>query len=318
MKVAVIGCGHWGKNHVRSFARLGALDSVCDPNAALARSLADEYGAVACGFDEALARPINGVVLATPATTHADLAIRAFAAGKHVLVEKPLAMSVAEAEAVLQAAEAAGKRLMVGHLLHYHPAFVAAKRLVHEDQLGQLRHIHSTRRSFGKVRAEEDVVWSFAPHDISMVLALAQAEPTTVQCVARSFLQQGIADNAALHLDFANGISAQILVSWADPAKEQRLVAVGTEGMLVFDDTKPWSEKLVLHKHGFDLTTQPPGLRRADPTPVPLQEGEPLLNECQHFLNLMAGTAPDITDGPEALAVLSVLERASAPVSAGS
>ena len=226
--IAVIGCGHWGKNLVRNFSELGALVAVCDPNDKLAKTYAKEHNVDNLSFTAIINdAAIEGVVLAVPAPLHASMAIEAMNAGKHVYVEKPLAMNKIEAAAMIASAKKNNVQLMVGHLLQYHPVFMAVRGLVDSGELGSLSYIYSNRLSFGKVRSEEDVIWSFAPHDISMVLSLTGEEPELVRTESSCILQPNIADTATVHMEFKSALKAHISVSWLHPYKEQKLVVVG-------------------------------------------------------------------------------------------
>ena len=304
-RVAVIGCGAWGRNLVRAHASLGSLVAVVDADPGMAAAQAELYGVTARTVEEVVADPeIDAVVIAAPAIAHAELARRVVAAGKHVFVEKPLALTVPDAEAVVAEAEAAGVVLMVGHLLQYHPAFLALRDLVAEGRLGELRYLYSNRLNLGRIRQEENSLWSFAPHDLSMLLALVGEEPDEVTATGGYFLHPDIADVTTTHLSFPSGPQAHVFVSWLHPFKEQRLVVVGSDAMAVFDDTQDWAEKLVVFDHGVDWVDGVPTADRAEPTPIALPAAEPLKLECQHFLDCVAtGTAPR-TDGHEGLRVL--------------
>ncbi|MDB9951852.1 Gfo/Idh/MocA family oxidoreductase [Porticoccaceae bacterium] len=310
--IAVIGCGHWGKNLVRNFAELGALAAVCDPNDKLAQSYAEQYNVGNLSFAAILANPaIEGVVLAVPAPLHASMAIEVMKATKHVYVEKPLAMNRIEAEAMIASAKKNGVQLMVGHLLQYHPIFMAVRELVESGELGALSYVYSNRLSFGKVRSEEDVIWSFAPHDISMILSLTGQEPEMVRTESSCILQPDIADTATVHMEFKSALKAHVSVSWLHPFKEQKLVVVGQGGMAVFDDTKPWNEKLALYRHIVQTTGGLPNLEKAEVEYLEVPQSEPLKNECQHFINVVSENAVPLTDGDEGLRVLKVLSAAS-------
>ncbi len=312
MRVAVIGCGYWGKNLVRNFADLGALAAICDPDEETAGQLSARFGAPVRELAAVLGDPsIAGVAIAAPAAQHAALARAAIAAGKHVFVEKPLALTVAEAEQVCALAERHDRRLMVGHLLQYHPAFVALRELVREGSLGRLQYLCSNRLNLGKVRREEDILWSFAPHDLSMILSLVGAEPSEVTASGGYYLHQTIADVTTTHLAFPGGERAHVFVSWLHPFKEQKLVVIGDRGMAVFDDSKGWDEKLLRYPHRIEWRQTMPVPQRAEATPVKLVEAEPLELECRHFLECLASGARPRTDGPEGLRVLRVLARAS-------
>lgn len=312
VRVAVIGCGHWGKNHVRNFAQLGALEAVVDARKATVDELIQRHGGRALTLDEALSdRGIDAVVCATPAATHFEIGRRALEAGKHVLIEKPLALELGQAEALCALAERLDRRLMVGHLLQYHPAFLKLKDLIREGRLGRLQYIYSNRLNLGQIRREEDILWSFAPHDISMILSMVGSDPVSVEAVGGYFLHNAIADVTTTHLAFPGGERAHVFVSWLHPNKEQRLVVVGANAMAVFDDAEPWERKLLLYPHRVEWRDNQPIPSKADAIPVPLEQKEPLREECLHFLDsVRTGTRPR-TDGREGLRVLGVLTRAT-------
>lgn len=312
-RVAVVGCGAWGKNHVRTHASMGTLAAVVDPDRSVAAQHAETYGVSAASLDEVLADPtIDGIVVAAPAADHARLALRALEAGKHTFVEKPLALTVADAEQVVAAASLAGRTLMVGHLLQYHPAFGALRDLVATGVLGEVRYLYSNRLNLGQFRQEENSLWSFAPHDLSMILSLVGDEPDGVWATGSTFLSTEVADVTTTHLTFSTGPRAHVFVSWLHPFKEQRLVVVGSEAMAVFDDRQDWPEKLQIFRHGVEWTDGRPTPVRAESELVPIPVREPLREECEHFVRcIVEGTTPR-TDGAEGLRVLRVLARAQA------
>ncbi|OAN55158.1 oxidoreductase [Magnetospirillum moscoviense] len=318
-RLAVIGCGYWGKNLVRNFAALGALEAVSDRDGALAARIAAQYHVRPLTVPEILAEPgIGAVVIATPAETHATLVRETLEAGKHVFVEKPLALSVTDAEALVTLAERAGCVLMVGHLMQYHPAFLALKTLcVENGRLGRLQYIYSNRLNLGKIRTEENTLWSFAPHDISMILSLFPGELEQVTTVGHSYLHRTIADVTTTHLTFKSGQAAHIFVSWLNPFKEQRLVVVGDQGMAVFEDTRPWPEKLKLFPHKVEWHNGVPEASKAESIDIPVEPGEPLTLECTHFLDCAATGARPRTDGAEGLRVLRVLDASQRAMEAG-
>jgi UDP-2-acetamido-3-amino-2,3-dideoxy-glucuronate N-acetyltransferase len=222
-----------------------------------------------------------------------------------------LAMNNLEADRMIASAEENGVQLMVGHLLQYHPIFMALRTLVESGEMGALQYIYSNRLSFGKVRSEEDVIWSFAPHDISMILSLTGHEPYSVRTEYTSILQPDIADAAIVHMAFKSGLKAHISVSWLHPYKEQKLVVVGKNAMAVFDDTKPWGEKLALYRHVVRSSESLPSLEKAEVEYVEVSQSEPLRNECQHFVDVVSGDVTPLTNGKEGLGVLNVLSAAS-------
>lgn len=310
--IAVVGCGHWGKNLVRNFAELGSLSALCDPDHEVAKKLASQYEVKNLSFVEILSDPaIKGVVLAVPAPLHASMAIKVMNAGKHAYVEKPLAMNNLEAQKMIASAEENGMRLMVGHLLQYHPIFIALRTLVESGEIGALQYIYSNRLSFGKIRSEEDVIWSFSPHDISMILSLTGQEPETVRVESSSILQPDIADIATVHMEFKSGLKAHVSASWLHPFKEQKLVVIGDRAMAVFDDTKPWAEKLALYSHIVESLGGLPTLEKAEVKYLEVSQSEPLRNECQHFVDVVSGNIMPLTNGEEGLGVLNVLSAAS-------
>lgn len=310
--IGVVGCGHWGKNLVRNFAKLNALNSICDPNSELAEKYAAQYNVRNLSFEEIISdASIKGVVLAVPAPLHAPMAIEAINAGKHVYVEKPLAMNEKEAENMLSLALHNKVFLMVGHLLQYHPIFIKARAIVESGKLGKLNYIYSNRLSFGKVRSEEDVIWSFAPHDISMILSIAKEDIQHVKTESSCILQKNIADIATIHMLFESGLKAHIAVSWIHPYKEHKLVIIGELGAIIFDDTMPWNKKLAYFNHNIDLKEKIPQLNKSEVEYIELEESEPLRNECQHFIDVVNNNAKPITDGEEGLRVLRVLTASS-------
>ncbi|MGD8818084.1 MAG: Gfo/Idh/MocA family oxidoreductase, partial [Acidobacteriota bacterium] len=313
VSIAVIGCGYWGRNLVRNFHQIGALASVCDVDSEVATEQARRCGVAARDLEEILADDtIAAVAIAAPAAAHAELAGQALRAGKHVFVEKPLALRATDAEELIALAEERDRVLMVGHLLHYHPAFLALRELIAAGRLGRLQYIYSNRLNLGKIRREENVFWSFAPHDISMILALTGEMPSSVSAKGASYLHNVIADVTNTYLSFPSGINAHIFVSWLHPYKDQKLVVVGSEGMAVFDDTKPWSEKLRLYAHRIGWRDGAPEAERAEAELIRLAEAEPLRLECEHFLECVESGQRPRTDGAEGLAVLRVLEAAEA------
>jgi predicted dehydrogenase len=307
-KVAVVGCGYWGKNLVRNFAELSGLGAVVDGNPDVAAAMSAQHGAPAMTYEQVLADPnISGVVIAAPAEAHAPLALQAFAAGKHVYVEKPIAMSLDEAYAMKRAGEAAGRVLMVGHLLRYHPAFEALLALVQRGDIGKLRYAYSNRLSLGKFRVEENALWSFAPHDVSMLLALFGEAPTSVHINGGAYVTPGIEDENRIDMTFADGRRAHVFASWLHPFKEHRLVVVGETGMAVFEDSVAGPEKLRLYRHSIDQSGREPIATKAEFVPVPYENGEPLKRECAHFLECCTTGQKPRTDAAEAIAVLAVL-----------
>lgn len=317
--IAVVGCGQWGRHHVRNFAELGVLRWVCDRDEAALAAAGRRY----CGlrltvqFADVLADPeVAGVVLATPASLHAAQARAALEAGKDVLVEKPLALSYGDACELVALAEARGRILMVGHVLEYHPAVTLLERLVADGALGRVWYIYSTRLNLGQVRREENILWSFAPHDISIILHLSGADPLTVAAAGGSYLSKGIADVTVTHLAFADGLRAHIFVSWLHPYKEQRLVVVGDAKMAVLDGVAR-DGKLKIYDKGITWRDGAPTVRETAETTLFVDDTEPLRLECEAFVEAIVRRAPPKTDGWSALRVLRVLEAAQVSLDQG-
>lgn len=309
-KISVIGCGYWGKNLVRNFAELGVLHSVCDANQELATQAEKTYAVPNYSLDAVLKSDCDGVVIAAPAAQHFGLTQRALNAGKHVFVEKPLSLKVEEAKKLCDLSQQINKKLMVGHLLQYHSAFLELKCLIKKGNLGRLQYIYSNRLNLGKFRNEENILWSFAPHDISMILGLAGVLPESVFATGACHLNPRIHDVTTTHMSFKNGIEAHIFVSWLHPYKEQKLIVVGDRGMAVFDDGLPWGEKLKLYPHQVAWVDGLPHPKKADVIHVPLEVSEPLKLECQHFIECIAQNYTPRTDGAEGLRVLQVIDAA--------
>lgn len=310
-RVGVVGTGYWGRNLLRNFDALGALAALCDANPAAVGEFAPKYPAARAypRFADMLADDdVEAVAIATPSHTHGALVAEALAAGRHVYCEKPLCLDVGEAEQLEAEAERQGLTLMVGHILLYHPAFRELLARVRAGELGRLRYIYSTRLSLGKIRREESALWSFAPHDISMILQLAGHMPESAIAAGGHYLTPGVADTTLSHLTFSDNLQAHVFVSWLHPFKDQRLVVVGEKAMLVFDDTRPVAEKLVLYRHGVHWDGEVPVVSKATGEPLACEDSEPLRNECRAFLDAVSGKARPPSDAAEGIRVLRVLE----------
>lgn len=319
-RIAVVGCGYWGRNLVRDFAALGALAAVVDDNTMLRDELANAHSVKGARLEDVLAdAAIDGVVIATPAVTHAPLARRALDAGKHVYVEKPLALDIKDGKELVALAESKNRALMIGHLLQYHPGFIALKAFVDSGKLGRMTYVYSNRLSFGILRREEDVLWSFAPHDLSMILSIVGEEPSEVAAFSTATLHPTIGDFCQLQLAFPNGVKGHVFCSWLHPFKEQRLVVCGERGIVVFEDSaKDPRDKLKYYAHRIEWSSGAPRAVKAegDGEPIAYGAGNPLKDECQHFLQAMQNGSRPRTDGEEGLRVLRVLERATASLAA--
>ncbi len=312
-KIAVIGSGYWGKNLVRNYNELGALRLICDHNENVLVDFQKQYPEVetCLALNEVLANEaVKGVVIATPAETHYLMAREALLAGKHVYVEKPLVLDEKEGQALIDLAAEKKRVLMVGHLLQFHPVFVRLKELAEKGELGRINYIYSQRLNLGKIRREENILWSFAPHDISMILTLAGSMPESVSATGGFYLHQKIADVTTTHMAFPTGLRAHIFVSWLHPFKEQKLVVVGDQKMAVFDDTLPWEDKLLLYPHQIRWEHNMPVPVKGEPERPIIEQAEPLKEECRHFLTCIADNRQPVTDGSEGLRVLQILKAA--------
>ncbi|MGK7344292.1 MAG: Gfo/Idh/MocA family protein [Candidatus Nitrospinota bacterium M3_3B_026] len=322
--LAVAGAGYWGRNIIRNLVELGALRSIVENHSGAQEEAARRNPDIDMkgSLSEALADPgVEGVVVVTPAATHAALVRESLMAGKHVFVEKPLCLDPEEGRRLVDLAREKRRILMVGHLLHYHPAVVALKSMIAGGELGPLQYIYSNRLNLGKIRTEENILWSFAPHDISVLLALLGEAPTAVSCHASHILSKDVADVTVSAFTFASGIRAHIFVSWLHPFKEQKLVVVGEKKMAVFDDRER-ENKLVVYPHVIKWDGDVPVPDRRQAEPVALNGVEPLRAEMEAFLEAIRTGVPPITDGEEGLRVLATLAtcqlsmaRDGAPVS---
>ena len=313
--IAVVGTGYWGKNLVRNFYNLGALHTICDVEPDAVNRFIQKYEGLngTTSFTDVLAEPaIQGVAISTPAATHATLAREALLARKDVYVEKPLCLSEDEGMELNRIAREQGCILMVGHLLWYHPVILKLKELIDNGELGRIQYIYSNRLNLGKLRREENVLWSFAPHDVSVILGLTGEMPESVRAQGGNFLHSKIADTTMTLLNFASGIRAHIFVSWLHPFKEQKLVVVGEKQMAVFDDTAPWQEKLLLFPHSIDWHENIPVAHKAEAVRVEVEQDEPLRAECAHFLDCIENRKTPRTDGEEGLRTLRILNACQA------
>ncbi len=308
--IAVIGAGYWGKNLVRNFEQLGVLHTVCDPSEsgqATARELAPA-AVLTADYQAVLANSaILGVVIATPAVTHFEMSRQALLAGKDVFCEKPLALNYRDAQTLVNLAHERECMLMVGHILEYHPAILKLRELIADGELGEIRYLYSNRLNLGKIRREENILWSFAPHDIAVILRLVGDLPFQVIANGGSYLQPNIADVTLTQLSFDNGLSAHIFVSWLNPFKEQKLVVVGSRKMVVFDDIQ---KHLLLYDQRVDFEAGEPIPIKGDGVAIEYGNAEPLKLECQAFLDAITSRQPALTDGESGLQVLKVLQAA--------
>lgn len=307
--IAVIGNGYWGKNLVRTFHALGVLKSVCDTRAEAIRELHSQLGVDTCLSVEALLndRGIQGIAIAAPAAQHYELAKACLLAGKDVYVEKPLALQVNEGQELVEIAKQRHRILMVGHILQYHPAILKLKELIGSGELGRIQFIYSSRLNWGKLRSEENILWSFAPHDISAILYLLDEVPVSVTATGGAYVNPQIYDTTLTACEFQSGVKAHIFVSWLYPFKEQKMVIVGGNKTAVFDDVEK-ERKLSIYAHQIDWVNRVPVARRDSGQVVPVPAEEPLRKECEHFIESMVTRRTPRTDGSSGVQVLQVLD----------
>ncbi|MDR1665481.1 MAG: Gfo/Idh/MocA family oxidoreductase [Puniceicoccales bacterium] len=317
IKIAVAGVGRWGKNLVRQFHECGALESICDPSIEASQSLATQYGIPTRVWADILADPsIDGVVIASPALYHARMALEALGNGKHVFVEKPLCLTSEELTALKEATIVSKKILMVGHILQYHPAIKELKKLIAQDRLGKLLYIRSHRFNFGRIRSEENVLWSLCPHDISVILSLAGEFPTNIQANGKSGFNDTLEDWVTLKMQFPSGLEAEVNASWLYPFKDRNLIIAGQKGMVVFNDLLPWPHQLRYYPHVYDRKGIIVREEKKDPIDLPIGlEVEHLRLECQHFLDCIQGSCYPLTDISEGERVIRILIQAQACLS---
>jgi UDP-2-acetamido-3-amino-2,3-dideoxy-glucuronate N-acetyltransferase len=317
--IALVGCGYWGKNLARNFAQLDALAYLCDADPGTLRAQAARYphAAATTRYEDVLTDDrVRAVALATPAVMHHAQVRQALLAGKDVFVEKPLALRYDEGRELVELARARGAVLMVGHVLEYHPAVVLLKDTVARGELGRVWYAYSNRLNLGKVRREENILWSFAPHDISVLMSLLGCEPTDVSAFGATYLTAGVADVTVTNLTFSGDLRAHIFVSWLHPYKEQKLVVVGDRKMAVFDDTAR-EGKLKIYDKGIDWRGAVPVPRQTSETILYVDETEPLRLECEHFLSCVAARKTPLTDGESGLRVLRVLQASQMSIERG-
>ena len=310
-----MGLGYWGPNLARNFDRLpqASLRWICDSDDAARERWAPRFpdARVGADLDELLADPeLDAVAIATHVPSHAELAGAVLAAGKHCFVEKPLAQSVAEAETVAEAAERAGRVLMVGHLLEYHPGVEKLKEIADAGELGDIHYVYSNRLNLGKLRADENALWSLGAHDVAVILRLAGEEPTEVYAHGESYMRPGVEDVVFCYLRFPSGLAAHLHLSWLDPHKERRFTIVGSRRMATFDDME-LERKVTVYDKGFDQDFQSYGeyiARSGDIWSPRISNEEPLRIECTHFLDRVRDGGEPRSGARSGVAVVRVLE----------
>jgi len=327
LTLGVVGLGYWGPNLLRNFSQLDEcrVKVCCDLNADSLKKAGAHYPDIETTDDytSLLKDPeIQAIVIATSANTHHKLAKQAIERGKHVFVEKPLTLNVADAEELLQLAEQNGIKLMVGHLMEYHPGIEMLKNEIKSHELGDIYYLYSQRVNLGKIRKNENALWSFAPHDISIIMYLLDSEPENVSARGQAYLQDGVEDVVFLNLFFPSKVMAQIQLSWLDPHKIRRTTIVGSKKMAVFDDMEP-TEMIRLYDKGvesnasYDSFGESLSLRFGDVQIPYIKMLEPLKLECQHFIDCINNDTQPRSDGYDGLRVVKVLQAAQESLEKG-
>ncbi|MBI4682162.1 MAG: Gfo/Idh/MocA family oxidoreductase [Nitrospirae bacterium] len=310
--ISLVGLGYWGKNILRNLYELGVLHTACDSSDSIIAERQKNFPDIiyTTSFKEILNNPeIKAVAVASPASSHYEIVKESLLAGKDVFVEKPLALTVKNGEELIALAKKHDRIIMVGHILQYHPAVIKLKELISIGELGKIQYIYSNRLNIGKLRTEENILWSFAPHDISVILTLIGEEPVKVSAFGGDYLNEGIYDTTMTAIEFSNGVKSHIFVSWLHPFKEQKLIVVGSKAMAVFDDVT--EEKLFIYPHKIEWKDgKIPIVHKADYRSVTLDKKEPLKEELLHFIECVQNREIPRTDGNEGLKVLKILERA--------
>jgi predicted dehydrogenase len=315
VRVGVAGLGYWGPNLARNFAGIPGCELTwcCDASPEAHDRWRESFPSArfTAELDDLLAdSELDAVVLATPVPTHGPLAERVLEAGKHCFVEKPLAQSVAEAERAVAAAERGGRLLMVGHLLEYHPGIAKLKEIADSGELGDIHYVYSNRLNLGKLRADENALWSLGAHDVSVLLHLAGEEPYELEARGESYMRQGIEDVVFGFLRFPSGLAAHLHLSWLDPHKERRFTVVGSRKMATFDDMD-MERKVTIYDKGFDENSSSYGeyiTRSGDIYSPRIANREPLRLECEHFVECLREGRTPRSDGAAGLRVVRVLE----------
>tara|TARA_B100001250_G_C19817496_1_gene799578 strand:- start:12856 stop:13809 length:954 start_codon:yes stop_codon:yes gene_type:complete len=312
-KICVVGCGYWGKNHISTLNKLGYLGAVVDTDQSQLSKFSDKYTNIKIftSLNNALQdKSLNAFVIASPSATHYPVAREIIKSGKHVLVEKPLALSSKDAHKLIELAKKNRVNLMVGHVLLFHPAIIKMKELIEKNKIGKLQYIYSNRLNLGQVRSEENVFWSLAPHDISLFQFFTESYPLDIKAFGGDFLQKGIHDSTITMIEYPNNIKSHIFVSWLHPFKEHRLVIIGSEGMLTFEDSKK-NSPLKFYDKKFQAGEKIPEKIDGPVQEINYEKKLPLTLELEYFIDHLDGEQLKLCNGESALDVIKILENAS-------
>lgn len=317
--IGVVGAGAWGRNVIRVFHELGVLAAIADDDAKSQAAMAALYPNVKIysNASELIRNPdVHAVAVAAPSIHHHRLGCDVLSAGKDLYIEKPMALSYAHGLELVELAERKNKILMVGHILEYHPAITAIEKLVHDGTLGKLFYLYSSRLNLGRVRQEENILWSFAPHDLAVILRLLGEMPLFVSCTGGNYLTPNVADVTLTSLTFPSGIRGHLFVSWLHPYKEQKLIVVGSKKMVIFDDVVKEGKLKILDRH-IEWESGKPQAKQGTEEILPFSKTEPLQLELQHFLDRIIDRKEPLTGGRKALPVLRILEASQHSLSLG-
>ncbi len=310
-RICVVGGGYWGKNHIRTLYEMGAIGGIVESNKQLLSALLNKYKGIKgyLNVDEALMDQYDGYIVATPAETHFEIARTIIIKKKHVLIEKPMALSVSDAEDLVALAEDNMVNVLVGHVLLFHPAIIKIKEMIDENIIGELQYIYSNRLNLGKVRSEENVFWSLAPHDIAIFQYLTDSNPKRIFATGSTFLQKGIPDSTLTHLEYNSGVEGHIFVSWLHPFKEHRLVVIGSKSMITFEDSLK-GKPLKLYSKKFDLVNGVPEKIDGPVDWIPYEQKMPLTAEIDYFLDHLNNKKSSVADVHHGLEVVKILVEA--------
>jgi len=314
-KICVIGAGYWGSNHIRTLSKLNALKGVVEPNNNILKSFLNTYPSIQghSNIEDALIEDYDGFTIATPAKTHFEIAKIIINAGKPLLIEKPMTLSIEEAEELVTLADENEVNAMVGHVLLFHPAVIKIKKMIENGDIGDLQYVYSNRLNLGKVRTEENVFWSLAPHDIAIFQYLTDSIPKTINATGSTFLQKGIPDSTLTQLEYQNGVKGHIFVSWLHPFKEHRLVVIGSEAMISFEDSL--NEKpLKFYSKKIDLKSGVPEKIDGPVKMIPFEKRMPLEIELEYFCNHLMDVKPEISNIYHGYEVVKTLVEASSQI----
>ncbi len=311
MSIALLGTGYWGKNIGRVLKEESLLFAICDQDSARAAKFSDTFKVPILTLLEILSSDCVAVAIALPAEMHFEVARKCLLAGKHVFVEKPLALSTSESLEILKLADDSNLQVMVGHILQFHNCFKKFKEIIKSNKYGELKKVEATRMSFGKIRNNENVMWSFAPHDISMILSLVNSNIQNVSAQGVAVVQDHIFDTAKIDIKFKNGVTAEVISSWLSPFKRQTCVATTSKALIIFDDTAIWDEKLRVVEYNISSKKNMIELNKREDRFIKVSENEPLKSEIQFFWQVVCGKEENlISDAREGLKVVEILERA--------